>query len=85
MAWPRTYRADTTPPSPSPSTVRGTIGFAAILAKVKPVLAPVRTGCHGGGENAGAKNAMDLCLQVRAHVNFQTQSRVASCSRRQLS
>ncbi|CAN5503559.1 hypothetical protein BH11MYX1_BH11MYX1_37860 [soil metagenome] len=76
------YHPDTT--SPPPSSGCGTNGFASFLAKVKPVLAPVCAGCHGGA-NAGAKNAMDLsglasttdnntCLQVRAHVNFQTQA-----------
>lgn len=70
--------------APPPSSGCGTNGFASFLAKVKPVLSPVCVSCHGGA-NAGAKNAMDLsglatttdnntCLQVRAHVNFQTQA-----------
>ncbi len=60
----------------------GTMGFASFLSSVKPDIQPCATMCHAGS-NAGAKNAMDLsglasttdnntCLQVRAHVNFQT-------------
>ncbi|CAN5401684.1 hypothetical protein BH11MYX1_BH11MYX1_14080 [soil metagenome] len=58
----------------------GTMGFASFIANVKPSIQGCATQCHSNG---GAKNAMDLsglasttdnntCLQVRAHVNFQT-------------
>ncbi len=74
------YHPDTT--TPPPPSGCGTNGFAKFLADVKPVLTGTCTSCHGGA-NAGAKNAMDLsglasttdnnaCLQVRAHVNFQS-------------
>lgn len=74
------FHPDTMPP-PAP-TGCGTAGFASFLTNVKPVITTCQTQCHGG-TNQGAKNAMDLsglasatdnntCLQVRAHVNFQT-------------
>jgi hypothetical protein len=72
------YHPTTTVPPPSAGC--GTNGFASFLADVKPSIQPCATMCHAAG---GAKNAMDLsglasttdnntCLQVRAHVNFQT-------------
>lgn len=71
------HATTTTPP---PSAGCGTMGFASFLANVKPSIQPCATMCHANGSG---KNAMDLsglasttdnntCLQVRAHVNFQT-------------
>lgn len=67
---------------PPASTGCGTMGFASFKTNVQPMLQGCQQQCHGGN-NAGAKNAMDLsglasttdnttCLQVRIHVNFQT-------------
>src|SRR5262249_27029885 len=74
------YHPDTMPRSMP--TGCGTMGFASFKTNVVPQLQTCANQCHGG-TNMGAKNAMDLsglasttdnntCLQVRAHVNFQT-------------
>jgi hypothetical protein len=58
------------------------MGFASFVTNAKPVMTTCQQQCHGGN-NPGAKAAMDLsglasttdnntCLQVRSHVNFQT-------------
>lgn len=74
------YHPDAMPP-PAPVGC-GTNGFASFKTNVIPALTGCANQCHAGA-NQGAKNAMDLsalqsmtdnntCLQVRAHVNFQT-------------
>jgi hypothetical protein len=68
-------------PPPAPVGC-GTNGFASFKTNVVPVLTGICANqCHGGN-NSGAKNALDMsglasttdnntCLQVRGHVNFQ--------------
>jgi mono/diheme cytochrome c family protein len=67
---------------PPPPVGCGTNGFASFLTNMKPVLSGTCAGCHGGND-AGAKGAMDLsglasmtdnnaCLQARQHIDTTT-------------